>query len=65
MVEKESNGELLEYLIVAEEILQRFAVVWDQIVFEDDYDFHAHFKYVKNANKLVITRSVNNCLNTR
>ena len=65
MVEKEPKSELLQYLNVVEEIMQRFAVVWDQIVFEDDDDFHAQFKYVKNANKLVITRNVNNCLNTR
>jgi hypothetical protein len=41
------------FLIVAQEILKRFAVAWHYITVENDHDFHEHFRETKIANIMV------------
>lgn len=43
-----------EFLFKTKEILQQFAIAWDQVVVEKDPHFYTQFQEVQNSNRLVI-----------
>lgn len=51
------KDKLVQYFVVIQEIMQRFAVVWHKVANdENNVDFHTHFHETKVLNKLVILK---------
>lgn len=51
------KDKLVQYFVVIQEIMQRFAVFWHKVANdENNGDFHTHFHETKVLNKLVILK---------